>query len=298
MLAPDLLDVELLLTRQAVRLGLTELPSGRGVYAIYADQDAWEQLGLGEPNNDGLVYLGQTLDGLDRRVIRTHFSNHKTPWSIVRRSLASLLRTDLGLVAEASGSEAVRHFSLAGKGDMALNKWMRRHLEIAYWECDDLVALQATAQAALAHRQPALSPFGADSELHLQVEQARQEMSDLARSNLPAPVMALLNSLSGADPVEPLGQGKATWVRGFDVDNIWLETELSKSKGGEPQPLPTNQFVASYITLRSDGVLTRAGLPSKAQRRSAFVLAALAKLEGVEAHSNPLSLRMASDETE
>lgn len=296
MLAPDLLDVQLQQTRQPVRLGLTDLPPGPGVYAIYGDETAWEQLGLGERNTDGLAYLGQTLDGLDRRVMRTHFAKNKTPWSIVRRSLASLLRTELDLVAETSGSEAIRHFSLAGKGDTRLSKWMRNHLEIAYWECDDLVELQATAKAALADRQPALAPFEADTDLQRQVELARQEMSDLARSNLPAPLITLLNELAGGKSVEPLGQGKATWVSGFDVNNIWLETELTRSKGSDPQSLPTSQFVASYITLRSEGLLTRAGLPSKAQRRSSFVFAALAQLDGVEAKTNPLSLRMVSED--
>lgn len=290
---PELVAIRqaLLDSRQLVRLGLTDLPEGPGIYGLYGDAEAWADLGFGELEGDGLLYLGLTLDGLNRRVIQTHFANRKTPWSIVRRSLASLLRSKLGLVAESSGSEAHRHFSLGAKSDRALSAWMRSHLQVGIWEHDELDVLQDAERLALDDWAPGLSPYGPPSDRLAQVEAARLSMTEVARSNLPAPIQSLLHTLSSGDAVEPLGQGKPTFVVGFDHETILLESELSRSKDQEPQTIPTNQFVAAYATLMGEGTLNRAGLMSQVQRRSAFVFAALAQIEGVSFVQKPLSLR-------
>ena len=309
---PSLAEIEtaLLESRQGVRLGLTDLSDGPGIYGIYGDEEAWSMLGFGEQTNHGLLYLGSTLDGLNRRVLLTHFANRKSPWSIVRRSLASLLRDELGLEIDPGSPDIHRHFGLVRKSDGALSKWMRNRLEVGFWASDDLVELQLIEQEALAAWKPGLCPYAAPVEQRERIEAARQAMSpstfvraDVAppdtssqtNANSSGSALALLGQLIGGDPIQSLGQGKPTWVTDVSQDKIRLETESSLAKGDGPKSMPTQQFVDAHDALLSSGALTRSDLEGVALRRSAFVLGALAQLDGVEVELGPIRLTMASD---
>ncbi len=307
---PSLTEIEsaLLESRQGVRLGLTDLSEGPGLYGIYGDEEAWAMLGFGERTNHGLLYLGSTLDGLNRRVLLTHFANRKSPWSIVRRSLASLLRDELGLEIDPGSPDIHRHFGLASKSDRALSKWMRNRLEVGFWASDDLVELQLVEQEALAAWSPGLCPYAAPAQQRERIETARQAMSpstfvlqDVAsdpgpsgsQSDSSSSALALLGQLVGADPIQSLGRGKPTWVTDVSQDKILLETKASRAKGIAPQSIPTQQFVDAHGVLNSTGVLTRSDLAGAALRRSAFVLGALAMMDGVTVELNPIRLMMA-----
>ncbi len=307
---PSLTEIEnaLLESRQGVRLGLTDLSDGPGIYGIYGDEEAWSSLGFGEQTNNGLLYLGSTLDGLNRRVLLTHFANRKSPWSIVRRSLASLLRDELGLEIDPGSPDIHRHFGLVRKSDGALSKWMRNRLQVGFWASDDLVELQLVEQEALAVWKPGLCPYAAPVEQRERIEAARQAMSPstFVRTDVVAPdaspdsdagspgsALALLDRLIGGDPIQSLGQGKPTWVTDVSQDKIWLETESSRAKGVGPKSMPTQQFVDAHDALLSSGALTRSDLEGTALRRSAFVLGALALLDGVEVELSPIRLMMA-----
>ncbi len=310
------IEVSLVESRIDVRLGLTDLPEGPGLYGIYGDDHAWSILGFGEPTNQGLLYLGLTLDGLNRRVIQTHFANRKTPWSILRRSLASLLQDELGLEATLAPSEAHRHFGLVRKSDGALSKWMRAHLQVGVWASDDPEELQVAEVQALAAWTPVLSPYAALPEHAERIELARQALSGSGlpvvvpsqepaeqipnQPVLPEPVQELLDGLVGGDPVLSLAQGKPTWLKDFDQDKIWLESIASQEKavqgkGEKARSISTSGFVDAYNTLISTGTLSRPTLPSGVRRRSAFVLAALSRIDGVEVDLNPITLTIATN---
>jgi hypothetical protein len=130
----------LLASPYAITEARDRVPRAPGLYAVHATATVWRQLGF-EPRADVPLYVGKSEDDLVRRELRTHFAIElgrasTTGSSTVRRSLAALLRRDLGLVGVPRSLANPGHFSsfgLAAGGDHRLTEWMHRSLSLAVW---------------------------------------------------------------------------------------------------------------------------------------------------------------------
>lgn len=301
----ELLETSWKENRQDIKLGLTGLSRHAGVYGVFGDDVAWNDLGLGEVQGDGLLYVGLTLDGLNSRVVDTHFANRKTPWSIVRRTLASVLKDELSLETTDPVGTGRRHFGLVPKSDRALSKWMRNHLEVGTWIAADLEDLQAAEKLLLAEREPVLSPYHAPADVKARLESARLAMAGLdvgetfsegpTNDQAPAPLRALLDALSEGTPVLSLAHQKPTWVVAQDNQTIRLQVEPPETAMVRTNTLAVDSLVEAYETLLAQGHLEREDLTGSAKRRSAFVLALLAGLDGVDFTVGPVRLSMVTD---
>jgi hypothetical protein len=107
---------------------------------------------------------------------------------------------------------------------------------------------------------------------------------------LPTPLHGLLRRLAGGPPIHSLERGNPNWVIDFDAENVMVETERSREEGADPQPIPVVWLTESYWSLWSEGSLARKDLSKEASHRSAFILAALAELPGIEVHTRPIRL--------
>lgn len=299
-------------SRQAVQLGLTELPSEAGIYAIYADDQAWADLGLQGDRGPGLLYVGLTLGGLDHRVVQTHFSNRKTPWSIVRRTLAGLLQPMLDLEVAEESVAGHRHFGLVPKSDRALSKWMRAHLQVGFWQSPKLAELQSMERILLEQGQPPLAPHDSPSSERIRMESARLRMvgidepegavqydseqpgadvaGDESGPSLPLPLAALLDGLDRSEPLLSLTQKKPTWVTHRDELTLHLQTTPPTDSASKSSALAVSALGEAYETLITTKSLARVDLVGSAKRRSAFVLALLSGLDGVEVAHGPVRL--------
>ena len=75
----------------------TELPPKPGLYAVFAESEAHEQLGLPSTTVGRPIYLGKAEKSLLNRDGQTHFKLGQTGRSTLRRSLAALLHDALQL---------------------------------------------------------------------------------------------------------------------------------------------------------------------------------------------------------
>ena len=107
-----------------------------GLYAIYGPPSTWDELGLGDPDDERPLYVGKSELNLADRDLRTHFGDGRTGSSTVRRSFAALLRESLGLHARPRNPAKPNHFdcyAVSPSDDATLTQWMHEHLTIAVW---------------------------------------------------------------------------------------------------------------------------------------------------------------------
>lgn len=203
-----------------------------GLYAIYGDAQAWEDLGL-KPHPDSALYVGKSEDNLVRRELDTHFAadpakKPRTGSSTVRRSFAALLRDALDLQAVPRNPDKPGYFSnygLTPRGDGRLTAWMLERLSLAVWERPPLLKQQlAEVEIAIIHRwMPPLN--------------IRDNPRPLPRLALARAVMTRMASGSqvGAAPeaseptavLPPIGFSPAAGARGLTP--VELARELDKS---------------------------------------------------------------------
>lgn len=144
------------------------VPDSPGLYAIYGNVRAWEQLQL-DRRLDELLYVGKAEDSLVRRELRGHFAiepsrRAQTGSSTVRRSFAALLHDSLQLRGIPRNPANPGHFSnygLSVEHDLALAAWMHEHLTIAVWPSNaGSSELRAVESAVIARWTPPLNLAG------------------------------------------------------------------------------------------------------------------------------------------
>ncbi len=115
---------------------------------------------MGAPPDDRPLYVGKAEHTLAGRDVRTHFGTGKTGNSTLRRSLAGLLRGELGLKGMPRNPAKPGHFSNYGlepAGDAALTEWMRQHLRLATWSLPPTVDLGDLETEILQSLKPPLN---------------------------------------------------------------------------------------------------------------------------------------------
>lgn len=113
--------------------------TGSGVYLICLKPGS--TLGNIEVGERGVLYVGMTEDGLD---VRNHFVVQHSGFSSPRRSLAAILRIELGLTAIQRGAGRSRSnfrcYRFPDDQERRLSEWMRRNLLLAQFELEHGVA--------------------------------------------------------------------------------------------------------------------------------------------------------------
>jgi len=96
--------------RLSAAIAAQGLPPSPGLYAIFTNRATHEGLGLPARDVRVPIYVGKAEDSLLKRDGQSHFREGKTGQSTLRRSLASLLRDQLGLVARPRNPAKPNHF--------------------------------------------------------------------------------------------------------------------------------------------------------------------------------------------
>lgn len=136
------------------------VPKAAGLYAFYGDEQAWSDLDLSPAFDDQPLYVGKAEKSLNGRDVGTHFATGKTGSSTVRRSLAALLVTQLGLVAVPRNlvrPDGSANYSLEPLGDERLSRWMEERLLLSTWVKPQHVLLEEVETAALLRLRPPLN---------------------------------------------------------------------------------------------------------------------------------------------
>ena len=161
------------------------VPNLPGLYAVYGDERAWCELGLGQPRSDSALYVGKSEDGMVGR-LRSHFGNGRTGSSTVRRSFAALLRVELkltGIPRNRAKPSNFANYSLSLNDDSKLTQWMRDRLEIAVWVTDESRPLGDIEREVLHEWNPAVNITGVQHTWRSLVRNSRKLMSDEARDS-------------------------------------------------------------------------------------------------------------------
>ena len=142
--------------------GESLVPNLPGLYAIYGDERAWVQLGLGHPRKGAAIYVGKSERDMAGR-LGSHFENGRTGGSTVRRSFAALLRVELeltGIPRNQAKPANFASFALSSDDDSKLTQWMHDRLEVAVWTADGLRPLTAIEGEVLREWNPPLNVSG------------------------------------------------------------------------------------------------------------------------------------------
>ena len=156
-----------------------------GIYAIYGGAQTWLELGLGEPPDDRPLYVGKAEESLMDRDINTHFGHGQTGRSTVRRSIAALLRSKLGLRGiprNPAKPERPANYGLNEGHEAALGEWMHAHLLLATWpKPTGYPSLIGVERRVISTWQPPLNLQDNVSPWKRQLTDARRMMADDAR---------------------------------------------------------------------------------------------------------------------
>jgi hypothetical protein len=148
------------LSPPGMQIAVAIVPRQPGLYAINADADVWEELGLALPPDPRPLYAGKAERSLAGRDINTHFASGRTGSSTLRRALAGLLAQPLALRAQPRNPAKPAYFSnfgLEAEGDERLTTWMHHRLRIATWAAPPDVGLGELETVVLKTLQPPLN---------------------------------------------------------------------------------------------------------------------------------------------
>lgn len=159
------------------------MPTLPGLYAIHADDSAWQELDLVQESERQPLYVGKAERSLNGRDVRTHFASGMTGSSTVRRSLAALLADMLSLQAVPRNlvkPDNSANFGLETSGDERLSGWMEEHLSLAFWVKDTDETLATIEAEVLSELLPPLNvqKVGGGRK---RLREARQRMAQGAR---------------------------------------------------------------------------------------------------------------------
>jgi hypothetical protein len=168
------------------------VPGRPGLYAIYASEKVWAELGLGETPDGRPLYLGKAEDSLIGRDLRTHLREGRTGQSTLRRSFAALLHDSLGLRGVPRNPAKPGYFSnygLSSAHDAALTRWMKERLGLAVWAkpAERQVSPGEVEVALLAALEPPLNLREVVTPWTAKVKAARAVMAAEARAWAKAP---------------------------------------------------------------------------------------------------------------
>ena len=135
---------ELLGARHGIVQAAVLVPPNAGLYAVWADEAAWDALGLRPGDDHQPLYVGKSESSLRGREVNTHFdagqgTASKTGSSTVRRSFAALLAPSLGFHAIPRNIKKPGYFSqysLRAEDDLRLTQWMHARLQLSTWSHD------------------------------------------------------------------------------------------------------------------------------------------------------------------
>jgi hypothetical protein len=180
------------LRRPAVSVDAMSIDAARssGLYAFYASDETWLEMGLGPPPDARPLYVGKAETTLASRDLRGHFGTgtrgkqSPTGGSTLRRSLAALLAPARGYRAMPRNPDNPSHFAnfgLSCEHDKDLSSWMRDQLKLALWPHADPAELDAIETAVLAELLPPLNLAKVTTPWRDQVSTARKGLAKQAR---------------------------------------------------------------------------------------------------------------------
>jgi hypothetical protein len=164
------------------------VPATSGLYAIYGDIDAADDLHLTRAGAETLLYVGKAEDDLVARDVRTHFASGRTGSSTVRRSFAALLREPLSLRAMPRNPAKPGYFHCYGLeegSDARLTEWMHVHLTLSVWPNPPGTSLREIERSVLNRLDPPLN-IAAVATGRSDLQAARARMADEARAWTPS----------------------------------------------------------------------------------------------------------------
>ncbi len=175
-------------------------PARPGLYAIHAPTTVWKELGLTRSAAERALYVGKSESSLAGRDVSTHFgftgerrATSVTGYSTVRRSLAALLHDANGYRGTPRNQAAPGHYSNYGlirEHDEMLSAWMRRRLQLAFWEKPEdctIEQLERVERAVFDCLLPPLNLKDVVTPWKPQLEQARIVMTREAKAWRPPP---------------------------------------------------------------------------------------------------------------
>lgn len=133
-------DAIRVLSGRSRQAGVADVPNAPGLYAVWADEAATQQLGIGSHGHTAPLYVGKAERSMRDRDLRAHFgvddAKVRTGSSTLRRSLSALLSDQLELRPVPRGetaSNASNGFSLHPEDEGRLSEWMQEWLELTTW---------------------------------------------------------------------------------------------------------------------------------------------------------------------
>jgi len=170
------------------------VPRCPGLYAIHASAAVWLELGLGDPPDERMLYVGKSVSSLAGRDIGSHFgysspgrSTSITGYSTLRRSIAALRHDSVGFRGAPRNPVnpgRYSNFGLTCEQDELLSEWMRKRLTLACWpkpdNCD-IKRLEQIERAIFRRLQPPLNLKDVVTPWKPKLDAARRLMAVEAR---------------------------------------------------------------------------------------------------------------------
>jgi hypothetical protein len=169
--------------RHTAKEALRAVPNEAGLYAVHGDLLAVGELAAGAVGHP--LYVGKAERSLVGRDLHTHFATGKTGSSILRRTLAALLREPLELRAvprNLARPDGSANYSLESSGDARLTEWMHARLRLSVWVRPDGAILDEAETAVLNALRLPLNLAKMGSLGDRRVKAARAAMAEEARA--------------------------------------------------------------------------------------------------------------------
>lgn len=174
------------LTSTLVSVEGAPVPNAAGIYGLWLSQAGWQQLGVGPDSASGdWAYLGRSSRTLLSTQNRNNiFPEGRTRQSGVRRTLAALLRSELGLTPTITEDEYRKdRWGLSVTDDRRLAVWLAKHASVGWWESPsyltdkDLKGVEGQLRERL---RPPLNIHGTPTRWRDAIRVARRDMEKLA----------------------------------------------------------------------------------------------------------------------
>lgn len=181
--------------RMSAGTASTGLPDKAGLYGVFAEIGARDELGLPPIRAGRPAYVGKSEKSLLVRDGQTHFKLGETGNSTLRRSLAALLHDSLELRGQPRTLRNPSYFDKFGldaDDDERLQAWIGRHLTVATWlkpsdvPDEDGELLVSVERALLKMWTPPLNWTDNPQKWH-ELRKRRRVMADEARAWRPPP---------------------------------------------------------------------------------------------------------------